>query len=285
VFVTEWGWDQNSGSPLRAGQFGSYDREAVGGFWLVRGMLTMAANGVDRATYYRLAQDWPESGSTNNSSQFATMRLMSQPIDNDPNTIIRTRQGDYMAQYNEFRDYVYYDSVATNQPGVYAYRYKNQNNDSLMIALWSEEITTISSGAPVFTERAGSISLPITAGGYRIRQFMDDGSSIMSATTGTSTGTVQFNYAAKPIFIQSMLPPKTKGKGNTAASTQKSDEALQIMIPSDSNTISQTYVFNSVGQLLYSKKIDDLAAFKRTLPVGLYIIWRNNKVEKYRAVL
>jgi hypothetical protein len=284
VFVTEWGWDQNSGSPLRAGQFGSYDREAVGGFWLVRGMLTMAANGVDRATYYRLAQDWPESGSTNNSSQFATMRLMSQPIDNDPNTIIRTRQGDYMAQYNEFRDYVYYDSVATNQPGVYAYRYKNQNNDSLMIALWSEEITTINSGAPVFTERTGIISLPITAGGYRIRQFMDDGSSIMSTTTGTSTGTVQFNYAAKPIFIQSMLPPKTKGKGNTA-STQKSDEALQIMIPSDSNTISQTYVFNSVGQLLYSKKIDDLAAFKRTLPVGLYIIWRNNKVEKYRAVL
>jgi hypothetical protein len=246
----------------------------------------MAANGVDRATYYRLAQDWPESGSTNSSSQFATMRLMSQPVDNDPTTIVRTRQGDYMAQYNEFRDYVYYDSVATNQPGVYAYRYKNQNNDSLMLALWSEEITTMVSGAPSFTERTGSISLPITAGGYRIRQFMDDGSSIMSSTTGTSTGTVQFNYAAKPIFIMSMLPPKQKGpKGSTTASTQKSDEALQAIIPSDSDTVSQTYVFNSVGQLLYRKKIDDLAAFKRTLPVGLYIIWRNNKVEKYRAVL
>jgi|GEM_PF-2912908 len=286
VFVSEWGWDQNAGSPLRAGQFGSYDRESVGGFWMVRGMLTMAATGVDRATYYRLAQDWPESGSNNNSSQFATMRLMSQPIDNDPTTIVRSRQGDYMAQYNEFRDYVFYDSIATNLPGVYAYRYKNQSNDSLMIALWSEEITTISSGSATFAERTGTISLPIASGSYKIRQFMDDGSDMMSTTTGTSGGTVQFNYAAKPIFIQSVLPPKAKGGGKGNASTDRaSAEDSQVLQPTDANAISQTYVFNSVGQLLYYKKIDDIAAFKRNLPAGLYIIWRNNKVEKYRAVL
>jgi hypothetical protein len=191
-----------------------------------------------------------------------------------------------MAQYNEFRDYVFYDSIATNVPGVYAYRYKNPGNDSLMIALWSEEITTISSGSATFAERTGTISLPIASGGYKIRQFMDDGSDMMSTTTGTSGGTVQFNYAAKPIFIQSVLPPKAKGGGKGNASTDRaSAEDSQVLQPTDANAISQTYVFNSVGQLLYYKKIDDIAAFKRNLPAGLYIIWRNNKVEKYRAVL
>lgn len=155
-----------------------------------------------------------------------------------------------------------------------------------MIALWSEEITTISSGTATFAERTGTISLPIASGGYKIRQFMDDGSDIMSTTTGNSGGTVQFNYAAKPIFIQSVLPPKTRGGGKGNASTDRSNtEDSQVFQPADPKSISQTYVFNSVGQLLYNKKIDDIAAFKRNLPAGLYIIWRNNKVEKYRAIL
>jgi hypothetical protein len=200
---------------------------------------------------------------------------------NDPTFIVRTRQGDYMAQYNEFRNYVYYDSLATNLPGVYACRYKNQNNDSLMIPLWSEEITSFAAGSAGFAERTGTISLAISAGGYKTRQFMDDGSSSMSTTTGASTGTVQFNYAAKPIFIQTILPPKPKGKGTTAASTQRTG-AQAIALCGDS--IDQTYIFNSAGQLLYNKKIKDLAVFKRTLPTGTYIIWRNNKAEKYLAL-
>jgi len=283
VWVTEWGWDQHSASTLRAGLFGSYDREAVGGFWMVRAMLGMAAAGVDRSTYYRLAQDWPETGSNNSSVQFSTMRLISQPKDSDPTYIVRTRQGDYMAQYNEFRDYVYYDSLSTALPGVYAYRYKNQNNDSMMIALWSEEITTISGGNAEFTERAGTISLPIAAGNYKTRRFMDDGSTTMSSTTGTSTGTVQFNYAAKPIFIQTILPPKPKGgKGNQAAVTQRT--GAEDYAVANTSSLNQTYVFNSVGQLLYNKKVDDIVTFKRALPPGVYIIWRNNKAEKYRAL-
>jgi hypothetical protein len=283
VWVTEWGWDQHPNSPLRAGQFGSYDREAVGGFWMVRAMLGMAAVGVDRSTYYRLAQDWPETGSNNSSLQFATMRLMSQPNDNDPTIIVRTRQGDYMAQYNEFRNYVYYDSIATALPGVYAYRYKNQSNDSLVIALWSEEVTSIAGGNASFTERTGTLTLPINAGSYKTRQFLDDGSSIMSSTTGTSTGTVPFTYAAKPIFIQTILPPRPKGaKGTQAAATQRT--AAEDYVASSAATVNQTYVFNSVGQLLYNKKVDDINSFKRTLPPGLYIIWRNNKAEKFRAI-
>ena len=149
-----------------------------------------------------------------------------------------------------------------------------------MSALCSEEITTISGGNANFTERTGTVSLPINAGNYKTRRFMEDGSSTMSSTTGTSTGAVQFNYAAKPIFIQTILPPRPKGSKGAQASTQRMGEEYVL---GDASSASQTYVFNSVGQLLYNKKVDDLVAFKRTLPPGLYIIWRNNKAEKYRA--
>ena len=133
-----------------------------------------------------------------------------------------------------------------------------------------------------FTERTGAISLSITEGNYKIRRFLDDGSSAMSSTTGTSTGTVQFNYSAKPIFIQTILAPRQRGPRNQSGSTQKTGPEDLAMATSSAN--NQTYVFNSVGQLLYNKKVDDLVAFKKTLPAGLYIIWRNNKVEKYRAL-
>lgn len=282
VWVTEWGWDQNPNSTLRAGQFGSYDRESVGGFWMVRGMLGMAAAGVDRSTYYRLFQDWPESNSTGNPSQFATMRLLHQPNDNDPTVITRSVQGDYMAQYNEFRDYVFYDSIATGRPGVYAYRYKHASNDSLLMALWSEEITTIDAGNISFTERKDTITLSITTGGYKIRQFEDNGSSTMSSIAGTSTGNVRFTYAAKPIFIQTILPPKQKGKAIQPVAQRTSPENFTATPPASSP--NQTYIFNALGQLMYNKKIDDLNSFKSGLPAGTYFIWRNNKVEKYRSI-
>lgn len=205
LMVTEWGWDQHPNSSLHAGVFGPYDREAVGAFWMVRGMLTMEADGVDRTTYYPLFQDWPESNSNNNSTQFATMRLLRQPVDSDANYIVRSRQGDYMAQFSEFANYTFYDSLTTGQPWLHAYRYKKADNDSLMIALWSEEATAIVSDTTQFTERTGSISLPITSGSYKLRQFQDNGSAVMSSSSGTSTGSVSLNYAAKPVFIQSVL--------------------------------------------------------------------------------
>lgn len=199
-YITEWGWDVNSGSPLHAGVFGSYDRESVAAFWMVRAMLCMAMDGVDRSTYYTLFQDWPESVSNNSSSQFATMRLLRQPVDADEDSIVRSRQGDYMAQYNEFKNFTYADSLATGSQYIHAYRYTN--GDSSIIALWSEESVAIVSDTTKFTERVGTVNLPIPTGGYKIRRFLDDGSATMSSQTLTSTGMVTFSYAAKPIIVQ-----------------------------------------------------------------------------------
>jgi hypothetical protein len=199
-YITEWGYDLNVGSPLHAGSFSSYDRETVAAFWMTRAMLTMAADGVDRSTYYTLFQDWPESQSNNSTSQFATMRLLRQPIDSDANVITRSRQGDYMAQYNEFYNYTYADSLVTGSPYVHAYRYTKV--DTSIIAIWSEESYSIVSDSTKFTERTGNVTIPVPSTTYKLRRFMDDGSATMSTQTLTSAGMVTFSYAAKPIIVQ-----------------------------------------------------------------------------------
>lgn len=206
LFISEWGYDQNVNSPLRAGQFGSYSRETVGGFWMVRAMLGMAAIGVDRSQYYRLFQDWPEDNSNTNGTQFATMRLLSQPLTDDPTLIVRSMQGNYMAQYNEFKNYHFLDTVATGITGVYEYRYTNGTNT--LTAIWSEEVTSIVGGAAVFTERTGTVSL--SAGSYTLRRFLDDGSIVMSSQA-FSGGSV--TYGSKPVFIINAAPtPPTQRK-------------------------------------------------------------------------
>jgi hypothetical protein len=208
LMISEWGWDQHPNSSLHAGIFGSYDREAVGAFWMVRAMLTMAMDGVNKTTYYPLFQDWPESGSNTSSTQFATMRLLRQPVDANADSIVRSRQGDYMAQYNEFADYLPYDSIVTGQPWLHAYRYKKATNDSAIVAVWSEEISTIVSDTTHFVERTGTIDVPVKSGSYKLRQFQDGGSTTMSTSTATSSGTVTVSYAAKPVIIQTIIPTR-----------------------------------------------------------------------------
>lgn len=223
IIVGEYGWDMHPNSAARAGEYGPYSRGTVNGFWLVRAMLLGAMTGVDYMTYFRAFQDWPESQSNNNSGVFGTMALLSQPNDNDPTFIVRTMAGNYMAQYNEFADYVPYDTIATGITGVYAYRYKLPTKDSILVALWSEESTVITNGSPVFTERTGTVDIPITAGNYIVRSFKDDGSTVMDADTLVSTGTVTFNYAAKPIFIQTTLSANQAPTSNAG-----SDQSIQL---------------------------------------------------------
>jgi hypothetical protein len=203
LFISEWGWDQNKNSPLHAGIFGSYDREAVGGIWMVRGMLVCNAYGADRMTYYTMAMG--RQADTSDATQFANMRLFIQPDDNVDSVIVRSRQGDYMAQFNDcLKNYTYSDSIVTGIDGLHAYKYTY--GDTTKLAYWREETYTIVSDTTQFLERTGTVDLAIPAGSYNTRHFMDNGSAVMDKSTSTSTGTVTFSYAAKPVVIEYYTP-------------------------------------------------------------------------------
>jgi hypothetical protein len=205
LVVTEFGYDLHPNSTLHAGVFGSYDRETVAAFWMISAMVTMNVDKVDGATYYPLFQDWPESQSSTNSTQFKTMRLLRQPVDGNADSIVRSRQGDYMAQFSEFKEYEFYDSLTTGQDWLHAYRFRKPDTDSVFWYVRAVESASIVSDTTQFTERTGTINITIPEGNYKVRRFQDDGSAVMSTENETSVGTVSVSYAAKPVIIQTLL--------------------------------------------------------------------------------
>jgi hypothetical protein len=198
LWISEWGWDANQNSPLAAKTYGQYTNgRQVAAMWHVRAMLLFAKEGLDRAQAYRLYQDSNEDDT--NSTQFATMAGLRE---NSPGNVTRTVVGDYFKQIQEFRNYTYSSEVNTNITGVYCYKFINGTNT--FYALWSEENTNIVSNSPVFTERTGTFPVPVpNNSNLKIRQFVDDGSGVMSTLNVTASGTTYTtSYGSKPKIIQ-----------------------------------------------------------------------------------
>lgn len=204
VWISEWGWDVNQGSPLAALAYGPYtDGRFVAAMWHVRAMLIFAKEGIDRAQCYRLYQDgnWDD----NNSSQFATMAgLRPEYDDSDWSApVYRTPVGDYFKQLQEFAAYTFEKEIPTGITGVYCWQFLNASGKRIM-ALWSEEVTSFVSGKPSFTERTGNFAIPVVSGStIRVRIFANDGSGVMISNTVPTTGaTYSLPYRALPKIIE-----------------------------------------------------------------------------------
>ncbi|MDR0813305.1 MAG: glycoside hydrolase family protein [Oscillospiraceae bacterium] len=72
LWITEFGWDSNAGSPLHAPAHGGYSADEVQGQWLVRGYLAAIAAGVDRAAMYMLGDYDPKD-----DTQFASSGMIT----------------------------------------------------------------------------------------------------------------------------------------------------------------------------------------------------------------
>ncbi len=111
VWLTEFGYDTNPGSPQRAPAFANFSAEEVQAQWLVRSYLALAAAGVDRAAMYMLRDVDPASTTQFSSSGLVTekgawkpkiswyyvyalknrlagMRFMGEPVSGKPNISI-----------------------------------------------------------------------------------------------------------------------------------------------------------------------------------------------------
>jgi hypothetical protein len=73
VWVTEFGYDTNPGSPLHAPALGTLSAEVVQGAWLVRSNLMLAAAGVDRAAMFMF-----RDVNSNGAGVFETCGLVTQ---------------------------------------------------------------------------------------------------------------------------------------------------------------------------------------------------------------
>lgn len=201
VWISEWGWDVHPNSPLNATAYDVYNAQQVRAMWVIRGMLGFAMLGLSRAQFYRAYQEWPNTVYDNSATQFDTMSLLRQ-MDATASQVTRTMAGDYVRQFSEFADYVYDSTIPTGDPNVFCYKYTNLG--SVIYAIWSLEITTMVANRPTFAQRTGNFNLPLANGtNIALKQFVDDGSGVLSTTPATVSGTFYtVAYAAKPKIIQ-----------------------------------------------------------------------------------
>jgi hypothetical protein len=197
VWIGEWGWDVHPDSVLNAPAYGSYTAEQTRAYWFVRGILSFAEEGVDKAEWYRLYQDYynqdPRGGNVhedNNPTQFATMALLRQL--NNQNDVIRLLVGDFFKQMNEFGNFKFVQRI-NSSPTVLQF----SGGTQMMYVIWDVEDMDVPGNnvRPVFTERTGTYNLPVS-GTMKIFSENLSGSTISIPFTGGS-----INYSAKPVFV------------------------------------------------------------------------------------
>ena len=88
VWLTEFGYDTDPGSRLRAPAIGGADAQAVQGQWLVRTFLALMGSGIDRAFLFVSRDNCTGSASAcpNNDVQFSTSGVLTQKGDEQPKT-------------------------------------------------------------------------------------------------------------------------------------------------------------------------------------------------------
>ena len=100
VWVTELGYDENQGSPLKAIPIGSKTVAQVQADWILRSSLMYARNGIDRIFFYQMYDD-----NAQNPVQFGSSGLI-----NDDKT--RRPAADYLYQTNKLLgEYVYKETL------------------------------------------------------------------------------------------------------------------------------------------------------------------------------
>lgn len=137
VWVSEFGYDVNQSSVQRAPAIGATSGEEVQGQWITRSFLAMAAAGVDKAMQYMLRDVDAASTTKYDSSGLVTKKGEWTP----------RASWYYVSTLKNRLKGLYFDAeVASGNPNVWIYRFRNANNSKTAYAVWcpTSNNTTVS---------------------------------------------------------------------------------------------------------------------------------------------
>ncbi len=185
VWISEFGWDTNPGSPLCAPRIGTFDAQEVQGQWLVRAYLAFAAAGVDRAQMYMLRDVNPNSG-----RWFNSCGLTGPKGDWTPK---KSWYYVYTLK-NTLKDMIFIGEEESSDPNILIYKFKNINNDSGAYAVWSK--TSVQNEIPDFT-------LPLSDACTTAQQIMMEvgSSNGITTTLPIQNKSVTVLVSERPLFV------------------------------------------------------------------------------------
>jgi hypothetical protein len=211
VWITEWGYDWNQGSPLKAQSYNGHAVNDVIGAWAVRHMLVMNSIGIDAQFWYKMYQEGDSS-----ATQFSTMRMFHDefvetgglqyphpPGVNYEPTYERTPLGDYWMQFKKYKDYVF-DSYVDTSRTKWVLKYTRPSDGAVMYALWGLESYVVDGSNNVtFTESTGTHNLSLPTGATIAINTLTTGSETFTTTMAVvSGGSHPITYGYKPVFVE-----------------------------------------------------------------------------------
>jgi len=128
VWVSEFGWDTNQGSPLAPPVIKSFDIQEIQAQWLVRGYLAFSAAGVDRAQMYMFrdvdgtSKEW-----------FASCGLVGPKGDWTPK---KSWYYVYTLK-NTLKDMVFDGEKPSGNPNILIYKFKDAGTQKQVYAVWA----------------------------------------------------------------------------------------------------------------------------------------------------
>ncbi len=198
VWLTEFGYDTDPGSRLRAPAIGSADAQAVQGQWLVRTFLALIGSGIDRAFLFVSRDNCTGSASAcpNNDVQFSTSGVLTQKGDEQPKTAWY-----YLATVRARLGTMRYAGMApSGKPNLAIARFYDAAANKGAYALWmATSDGSVSNGYALVLPGAisSATTVTLTAGS----------ASGTAATAALSNHTVSVNVGETPTLVLVDGPP------------------------------------------------------------------------------
>jgi chitodextrinase len=186
VWISEFGWDTNQSSVLRAPTVGPFDPQEVQGQWIVRSYLAFAAAHVDRAMMYMLRDVNPDD-----ATQFSTSGLVAQKNDWTPK---KSWYYVYTLK-NTLTNMVFLGEQASTDPNILIYKFKNASTSAGAYVIWAKTKQN-------YTVNGYTLTLtgtPTTA--TEVDMVVGDIDGV-SSTLPITSGHVSVNVSERPVFIK-----------------------------------------------------------------------------------
>lgn len=198
LWLSEFGYDTNEGSPLRVPVIGSNDRQEVQGQWLVRSYLETAYAGWDRAMQFCIRD--------NDSYYKGTVTFQSSGLVLDKaNNFAPKKSYYYVAGMREALRGTKYDGDESTA-SVRVYRFKNTTTNQYVYAIWSPTASNTKVTTFTFTPAAVSATsatlVELSAGDFDGKKYSSvDQSTVVSVSAG-AVSIKGSRVSERPVFVK-----------------------------------------------------------------------------------
>jgi len=185
VWISEFGWDTNPGSPLAPPVIAPFDAQEVQAQWLVRAYLAFAAAGVDRAMMYMLRDVKPDSPRWFNSCGLI-----------GPKGVWTPKKSWYYVytMRNTLKEMVFLGEEKSEDPNVLIYKFKSVNGSSGAYAVWAKTKSN-------YTVPAFKLSLEGAPGKVNLVELTEGETEGKKSPLSIKENMVTLNVTERPVFV------------------------------------------------------------------------------------